>query len=426
MIGKKRCAARADRRGTLGRTGLVWGLADQSLSSATNLALAVIAGRRLGPEDLGVVSIGFSSYVIALVFLRALVSDPSIVSASGRPADRKTSVRSSITVTMAAGAGVALSLCVFGLILEGVVSDGLLLFAPWILPALLQDYWRFALFNSGRRASAVLNDGLWLVIMFATVPLAWRLSEPWAIVSSWGLGATSAGVVGFVQMRAIPRQVWASMKWWRREAASLGGWLAIETGFLALGSHGAVFLLALVISPSGLGGMRAVQSIFAPLTLIGPAIALPGLPALLAALRRSSRDARAMATRLSLVACSLTGLYMAVFLVAPGRLLTLVYGDGFSRFVDLVVPIAVGQMAHAGAAGYILLLKADRRGRVLAMARAVGTVFALALAGFLAERNGVLGAAWGLASGVVVSTVLIMFGSRRAASPRPVACGHGT
>jgi O-antigen/teichoic acid export membrane protein len=103
---------------------------------------------------------------------------------------------------------------------------------------------------------------------------------------------------------------------------------------------------------------------------------------------------------------------MTAFLLAPGRLLGFVYGHEFSKFVDLVVPVAVGQMAHAGATGYILLLKGTRRGRVLALARVVGTVFALVLAGFLARRNGMEGAAWGLACGAVVSTTLIIVGCR--------------
>jgi O-antigen/teichoic acid export membrane protein len=397
----------------LRRTGILWGLADQSISSVTNFALAVLAGRRLGPGDLGIVSIGFSAYVIALVFFRALVTDPAIVFGSARVKDRDLSVRSSITVTLAAGSGIALTLGLLGLMLNGIVWQGLWLFAPWMVPALLQDYWRFALFSSGRRGSAVLNDGLWMVVMFLTLPFAWRSGEPWAIVSAWGLGATFASLLGFIQMRAIPGRLGVSVKWWRREAIRLGRWLALETAFLALGSQGAVFLLALFLSADALGGLRAVQSIFAPITLIAPAIALPGLPALTLALRHSPEHARALARRLSFAACGLTGLYVAAFLIAPGRLLGLVYGRGFSKFADLVVPVAIGQAAHAAAAGYILLLKATSHGRILATARGAGAAIALGLAGFLAGRIGVVAAAWGLTCGVVVSTTLIMVGSRR-------------
>ena len=47
---------------------VAWGFGDQFFSSLTNFGLTIIAGRSLGPEALGVISIGFSAYVIDLVF----------------------------------------------------------------------------------------------------------------------------------------------------------------------------------------------------------------------------------------------------------------------------------------------------------------------------------------------------------------------
>jgi O-antigen/teichoic acid export membrane protein len=398
------------------RTGIAWGLVDQSLSSITNLLLAVIAGRWLGPTDLGVVSIGFSYYVIALMLLRALITDPAIVLANAKKEDRHLALTSSVTLTVSAGAAVVVLSGAFSSILRGPIMEGMILFAPWIVPALLQDFWRFALFSSGHRFGAVLNDGLWLATMLIVLPLSSRLGEPWAIVGAWGSGATVASLVGFVQTRAVPRPVRASMRWWQRDAAPLGRWLAVESGFLALGSHGAFFLLAIIIAPSGLGGLRAVQSIFAPITLIGPAITLPGLPALTASFRQSPKRTKVMAGRLSIVAVALIAIYICgILLVSPARLLAFIYGEGFSDFANLIVPVAIAQLGHGAAAGYIVFLKAGGEGKALAWARAAGTIVGLALAGFLAMRNGVLGAAWGLTGGVLVSTVLIMLASRRIA-----------
>jgi O-antigen/teichoic acid export membrane protein len=123
-----------------------------------------------------------------------------------------------------------------------------------------------------------------------------------------------------------------------------------------------------------------------------------------------------MAGRLSLVAGALIAIYISgILLVSPARVLAYIYGEGFSDFADLIVPVAIAQLGHAAAAGYILLLKAGGEGKALAWARAAGTIVGLALAGFLAMRNGVLGAAWGLTCGVLVSTVLIMLASGRIA-----------
>jgi O-antigen/teichoic acid export membrane protein len=402
----------------LRRGGLVWGIADQSISSATNLALAVLAGRRLGPADLGLIAVGFASYVMALVLLRATVTEPTVVT-SARPEHRPPSSRAGLTLTLGAGIAIALVLAGVGWSMHGTVAGGLLLFAPWIAPALLQDFWRFTLFGQARRSHAAANDLVWLVVMAAAVPIAWRWNEPWAIVGCWGLGATVAGVVGFAQLRFGPVSFGSSLTWWRTEAASLGGWLAVEAGFLALGSQGALLLLASVIGAADLGGLRAVQSVFVPLTLIGPAITLPGLPALASALETSTEVARVLATRLTIVALVLAGAYVGVFLLAPGSLLGTVYGPAFVPFAVLAVPVAVAQMAHAAATGDILLLKAGRRGRALALARGTGTLAALLLAWTLATDHGVRGAAWGLALGVAVSTSLIVLGARRSSALGP-------
>ena len=77
-------------RGTDGsgakKTGaqLVWGVADQGLSSATNFGLSFLAGRLLGPSGLGVIFLGFSAYLIAFSFVRALVIEPFVVSTAAR------------------------------------------------------------------------------------------------------------------------------------------------------------------------------------------------------------------------------------------------------------------------------------------------------------------------------------------------------
>jgi O-antigen/teichoic acid export membrane protein len=399
----------------LRQRGLVWGIADQSISSATNLALAILAGRWLGPADLGLVAVGFAAYVIALVLLRATVTEPAVVT-SADPEHRSTSTRAGLTLTLGAGIAIALVLAGIGLSMRGTVAGGLLLFAPWIVPALLQDFWRFTLFGRARRSHAAANDLVWLVVMAAAVPIAWSWNEPWAIVGCWGLGATIAAFVGFAQVRVGPASLRTSLAWWRTEAASLGGWLAVEAGFLVLGSQGAVLLLASVIGTADLGGLRAVQSIFVPLTLIGPAITLPGLPALASALGRSTEEARALATRLTLLALVLAGTYVGVFLLAPGSLLGTVYGSAFVRFADLAIPVAFAQMAHAAATGDILLLKAGRRGRALALARGVGTLAGLLVAWTLATDHGVRGGAWGLALGVVLSSSLIVLGARRSSA----------
>jgi len=79
------------------RTELVWGVIDQGFSSGTNLALSILAGQVLGPGGLGVIFLGFSMYLLALSFLRALITEPFVVATSASDkAERDAATRACI------------------------------------------------------------------------------------------------------------------------------------------------------------------------------------------------------------------------------------------------------------------------------------------------------------------------------------------
>ena len=65
----------AGRLRIVDRRNFAWGFASQGASSVTNLALSVLAGWLLGPSDLGAIFVGFSTYLLAMGFLRSLITD---------------------------------------------------------------------------------------------------------------------------------------------------------------------------------------------------------------------------------------------------------------------------------------------------------------------------------------------------------------
>ncbi|HEX2196710.1 MAG TPA: hypothetical protein VHJ76_07265, partial [Actinomycetota bacterium] len=160
-----------------------WGLADQAMSSATNFGLTLIGGRLLGPDGLGVVFLGFSLYLLALALHRALVFDPLVVgTAPLDEAARRTRTTEGLSATLAGGAALTVVMVAAGLVFDGPLPRGVLLFAPWILPAMLQDLWRAVLFRDDRGSDAALNDLLWVAGMAATLPVAVAIGGEWAIV----------------------------------------------------------------------------------------------------------------------------------------------------------------------------------------------------------------------------------------------------
>jgi O-antigen/teichoic acid export membrane protein len=404
-----------------GRAGIQvsWGLVDQGFSSATNFGLTVIAGRLVGPKGLGVVYIGFSLYLFVLSFQRALITDPLVVSSAPLNASRREAAgRAALTLVLMAGVVATALMLLLARVAPGPVGRGLALFAPWMVLALAQDFWRALLFRNGRGAAAALNDGIWVASMVLVVPVAWWTRSEWAIVATWGAGASLGGLLGFVQTRMRPVRPSIAWRWWREEASTLGRWLGVENALVAAQSQVLIIVLAAVLGARSLGGLRAVEAVFAPMTLVGEAMGLPGLPLLSQSLATSFTAARRWAVRLSLITVSLVLMYLLVAGSVRTQLLSLVFGDSFDGFGNLVLPIGVAQLIFAGGSGFWLLARAASRGRALVVARAFGSTTSLVAAVTLARVQGLTGAAWGLALGTGLCSGLITVLTRRDVGPR--------
>jgi O-antigen/teichoic acid export membrane protein len=399
-----------------------WAFVDQALSSATNFGLVLIAGRQLGPQGLGVVTIGFSAYLLALGFQRQLLTTPLVSSSAAlRIEDRSHAIRKGLTIELIGALGATLTLVVLGLILGGDAGRGFLIVAPWLAPALLQDYWRAILFQEKRARAAVANDAAWVLVMSLTVPLAWVFATDWVIAACWGMGSLVGALVGFAQTRALPRSVWPAFSWWRARLWPFGRWLGLEGVIYAVTTSGTVFILYGLLGASDLGGLRAAQSLFAPLSLILPAIALPGLPAVARVLEASASSGPAfrLAIRLSWATGALASLYVAAMVLLGERLMVHAFGTSFSGYADLAWPIGVWQVALAAGAGFGIFLTAQRRGRALVLVRGTGAVATVVFVSLLAWTSGVVGAAWGLALGGAAATVLtVALAARSQRAPR--------
>ena len=257
------------------------GIIDQGISSATNFGLTVIAGRLLGPSGLGVVFSGSRSICWPLSFQRALITDPLIV-VSARMDDeaRRQRSRAALAIVLLSGGVLTVVFFAAGALFDGSIGHGMWLFAPWLMLALVQDFWRALLFNDSRGSAAACNDGVWLLVMLITLPLAWSSHSEIAIVATWGLGASAGGLFGFWQTKLFPSGLSGAFRSWREEVMGFARWLAIENAVISLQNQGMILVLAEILGSRDIGGLRAVDSVFAPMTLLGEAFGLPGLPLL--------------------------------------------------------------------------------------------------------------------------------------------------
>ena len=280
---------------------------------------------------------------------------------------------------------------------------------PWLLATIVQDFWRAILFRDGRASAAAGNTSLRLVWMVALTPVALATKNDFVVAAAWGGGFVLAGIVGFVQTRLVPGSVRLAFRWWRADAWPFGRWLIAQESVFNIASYAITFFLIAVLGAYAVGGFRAAETVFAPLSLLAPAIALPGLPAIAHAYGRGYGAARQLALRLTVATIVLTLLYFAAMLIAGNRLLVLLYGEKFDPFSDLIVPIGSWQIFTATALGFTLLLSAAQRGRALLVAGVITSLSQLVLMTGLAWAYGLNGAAWGLAAGTTIGAAATIF-----------------
>jgi len=391
-----------------------WAFVGQSMSSATTLGLSVLAGRALGVSALGVVAIGLGAYFILLSLQRALVTTPLVSSSSNHVhTERAAATRAAFTLTLIIGAVGSGFLAIVGLMVGGPIGDGMLVFAPWLMPALTQDLLRTSLFRDGNGRTAMLTDVAWLGTLLVCAPFAARIGETWAAVGAWGLGGLVAACLGGAAMRIKPAAPSFARTWFLETAFPFGRWLFLQEGSFVFGFYGLVLLLTPILGATGLGGLRAAETVFAPMSLLAPALVVVGLPAVSRALSRSHESAMKLAAGISGACVLLILVYSGVMVVAGPSILTQVFGDAFEPYGDLVVPMSIWQLTLAIGLGFTILLRGQQRGKVLLLSGTSMALTALVVSPVAAALGGVRGAVWGYISAAAVYGLLVVwFGLR--------------
>ena len=379
-----------------GRLG--WGLADQAISSLTNFAVSLFVARQVGIEQLGVFSLVFATYLLALGVSRSLNSDPLLVrySAADTPTWRQGTTK---TGGGAVGLGLALgAACVVaGLIIGGVLGGALAVLGISLPGLLLQDAWRFAFIATGRSFHAFLNDFVWAVVL---VPGFWFLlatgrTSVIAFEIAWAAGAGLAALAGIVQARLLPWPL-NPLAWWRRHrdlnVRYLGEFLAIG-GVGQLNSYG----IDAVAGLAAVGAIRTGEIMMGPVHVLfmgGNVVAV----AEGARIRSPERLAR-MSLLVSGLMSAAAAVWGLILILLPTSIGVRLLGTTWSAADAVMVPfvlLTIGLTVAAGPQTGLRSLAAARRGL---RARLVHSPLMLVGAIGGAMVDGAVGAAWGMVAG---------------------------
>ncbi|MCA1692066.1 MAG: hypothetical protein LC733_07675 [Actinobacteria bacterium] len=381
--------------GAVRRVG--WGLADQTLSSATNFMLAVLVARSVDPASFGAFALGYIVYALALGTARAVAGEPLAVRYSYRTSDE-------IRTAGAAAAGTALALGV--LAGAAVIAVGLALGAPTratlvpvglFLPGLLvQDAWRSVFLALGRPARAFANDLVWMVVQFGglAVVLAHQPTVG-ALVTVWGAAAALAAFVGAGQAGFRP-----SLKGTRRWLATNRDlWPRFATEFWAMSGTWQLTIVVLT-GTAGLeavGAVRGAQTFLGPLNLLFLAVPLVLVPEAARLRQRKPERMLGMCGAVGITLAVIASVATLVGLAVPASVGRQILGETWTTARPVLLATGLFVASTGANIGAMLGLRAAGAARQSLRVRLIVSPLILA-GGFVGGlAGGALGAAVGLA-----------------------------
>jgi O-antigen/teichoic acid export membrane protein len=408
-----------------GRTLFAWGLVDQGLSSVTTFSLSLLTARELGPVGLGTLTLGYAAFLSVLGVQRALITDPLITRLESAKRTPQEALRSALAVTLC-GSFLLLALGL-GLrsLSSGSLAQGVAIFAPWFAPALAQALMRQWLYREGKGRIAALSMGSWLATMLVAIAAGLHHSD-WQFAAAWGLGACVAFALAAAKVHGVglaaPR---AAGAWFTNEALGIGIWRTFSGVVFSFALYLRVALMSAILGSAAVGGYRAIETAFAPTTLIGPALANPGVPVLRRVVDKEPASLWPLALRISGVGTALVLAY--ILPVAAGRGLVMdAFGPEFRHYQSLILPVAVGAIVGSLGTGFSVLLLAARRMTATAVIVLVQSVLTVGVTAPLALTGGLDGAAWGIAIAAIPPFLLIAVVARRIVRELTGAASHAT
>ena len=389
----------------------MWAIIDQVFSSGTNFVPSLLLARFLGPSSYGTFSLAFLAWFLTLALLRSAFMQPFTLRAAGLPVPEWRDLTAQTSgIVISAGCTTAVCFGLAGVVLGLSTELGRSLLAIAILaPGLaLQEFWRVASFSAQRARTAAFNDLLWalgLAIAFLILFLGFHVTAASSLLA-WGAGAWFAAGLGLLQLRVKPRMSRTTAHT-ARELVRVGGWFSGANGIFSAGMFGVAAIVAVVAGNHDLGLFRMVQgNLFGPVQIVIIAAESVFMPHLVRAIRATSISGLRESLYYSLLITAAVGAYgLALQFCAPYLLLHVV-GASYLPAVVLIFPMLIAFMLDAIGDGANVLLRARARGQVLVIMQIVAAATRLLAVLLLAHADGLVGAAWGLAAGSGIGTMV--------------------
>jgi O-antigen/teichoic acid export membrane protein len=381
------------------------GVIDQAFVSLANFGLGVVVARLVAPTEFGAFGVAFAVYVVALNIARGFATQPLMIRFSSRDAGE-----------FARGAGKATGLAV----LLGILSGAMCLILGFVFPPplsggffglavalpglLLQDALRFVLFTERRGHLAILNDLVWTVVLVPLIAIVVvsGTASVFSLVVCWGAGAAAAAIVGTIRTGVVP-QVQEAISWWSEHWDITPGFLMSELMQMG-GAQLVQFAVGGLVGLSAVGSLRGAELLLGPTSMLTMGVIFTMVPEA-SRLTKALPRLRRLAVTLSVVLGLAGAIWGAMLLFLPKTVGHQMLGASWEGARSVLLPMILYSTLSLLSTGPKIALRAlEDASRTLQVSTlgSVITVFSGAVGSFAA---GVIGGAWGLTFGSLVSLV---------------------
>jgi O-antigen/teichoic acid export membrane protein len=371
MTGRLRRVLRGDKF-----AGRALTFADQAISSASNMLLAVAIASGASASAFGEFAILYSIYWLLLGGTRAAVLDPLLITQRNVLKNAPVHLVAAASAMAVGAVGVPIGLA----LLATPLDSAWIIFFLGLPVLLLQDALRYVGFLRQQPGRPVLLDGVWLVVMIVATVLALTgaISGTAAVVAFWVLGALLANVLGLVllKIRWEPPRLRERFGAIRPVSGPLIGDFALSTGVAQL----TVFLLPFVAGTALLGSLKAAQVANGPLNITVAAATVICLPIVAAAVDTGSGGAAALRVG-RLASAMLAGvavLYGAALALLPDSAGEALFGQSWGSGW-LVAAVSVQMVLFGITHGALLALRGSRNTRAALRVRLAVTPVSVVL-----------------------------------------------
>lgn len=390
------------------RSQVGWAITDQAVSSASNYLVLLLIIRVGTLSEVGAYGFAYTAYFLLMSLGRACTLEPLTVRLGNSDPRWRVEVSTALGLQLGVAVMLGLSTFVLSQLLDGSLSEALLMLALGLCGLLLQDATRLVYFAEMRASAACANDALLLVVQASLY--AWSAAtvglSPATLVLGWAGAALVAGCAALVHLRCMPALVgWALFLRSHRNliAAYVADYLANRgteqltlVGILAAGG----------VAP--LGAVTVARTLFAPLTTVQTGLNSVVLPR---AARLHRENASVSVQRIIYwLAGFMAGLMLAgglVLALVPARSGQWALGVNWTTADQLLLPMTVFSVLNAvGFAFWIGAKARQSTGRIFVARLAAGLVMAAA-----ATFGVTLGGATGAVLGMTIGAAALVAGS---------------